>query len=213
MAIKIIQDFIPTSLPTRPGTAIQPSFITIHNTDNDGAGAGAAAHNKYVRGSDAVKRKVSWHYTVDDKAIYQHLPTKELGYHAGTSEGNRKSIGVEICMNSDMNVAAGYAQAAALVAHCVRTMGLSFPACMKQHHDWSGKNCPSVVRAGKKMSWSQFLELCKAELAKASPAGLAAPVALVDKVPDWRPEDEEAILRSIEESMSGHGGGDDDEEN
>ncbi|HLL29952.1 MAG TPA: N-acetylmuramoyl-L-alanine amidase [Allosphingosinicella sp.] len=212
MALNIIQDFIPTSLPTRPQIKITPGFITIHNTDNTGKGAGAAAHNKYVRGADAVKRKVSWHYTADDKAVYQHLPTGELGFHAGTPEGNRLSIGIEICMNSDMNVAAGYARAAALVAHCVKQLGLSFPKCMKQHHDWSGKNCPSAIRAAKSMSWQQFLSLCQAEISKPAPKGLAAApqVTIVEEAPDWSPKDEEAILRSIDESMADHGGDDPD---
>ena len=166
MAINIIQDFLPTTLPTRPGVKITPAYITIHNTDNPDKGAGAATHNKYIRGADAVKRKVSWHFSVDDKAVYQHLPLNELGFHAGTPQGNKTSIGIEVCMNSDMNVPAAYAQAAELVAHCVKTLKLNFPACTKQHHDWSGKNCPSVIRAGVKMSWGKFLELCKAEIAK-----------------------------------------------
>jgi N-acetylmuramoyl-L-alanine amidase CwlA len=168
MAIAIIEDFIPTSLPTRSGKAIQPKYITIHNTDNDKPGAGAAAHNKYIRGAHAVGRKVSWHFSVDDKAVYQHLPIKERGLHAGTTKGNDESIGIEICMNSDMNTTKGYANAAALVAHCVKTLGVTFPGCMKQHHDWSGKNCPSRIRAGSPMTWSAFLALCKAEVDKSA---------------------------------------------
>jgi hypothetical protein len=107
-----------------------------------------------------------------------------------------------------MDVAAGYAQAATLVAHCVKTLDLDFPKCMKQHHDWSGKNCPSVIRAGKKVSWDQFLNLCKAEIGKPAPAGLVAgaSVTLVDDAPEWSPENEEAILRSIDESMADHAG-------
>lgn len=58
-------DFIPESNSNRPGTKIKPEYITIHNTDNTGRGAGALAHSKYMKGTDAQRRKVSWHYTVD----------------------------------------------------------------------------------------------------------------------------------------------------
>ena len=208
MPIKIIQDFIPTTLPTRPQTPLTPQFIAIHNTDNTNKGAGAAAHNRYVRGADAVRRQVSWHYSVDDKAIYQHLPTDEVGWHANR-EGNSKSVGIEICMNSDMDVAAGYKNAAALVAHCVGALRLTFPGCMTQHHDWSGKNCPSAIRAGASMTWSRFLDLCDEEVARSqskSSSGPNAEFLPLDTAPEWAPDDAGTILKSIDETMGLHHG-------
>ena len=65
-------------------------------------GANARMHAAYVKNPST---SVSWHYTVDDEQIiYQHLPTNEIGWHAGdggTGQGNRESIGIEICVNSD----------------------------------------------------------------------------------------------------------------
>ena len=56
-------------------------FITIHDTGNDVKNADALAHAKYVTNGENVV--VSWHFTVDEKSIYQHLPLSEKGKHAG----------------------------------------------------------------------------------------------------------------------------------
>jgi N-acetyl-anhydromuramyl-L-alanine amidase AmpD len=102
--LNIVQDFIPAGNSNRPGRKLTPTAITIHNTDNDSVGANEAAHAKYQKGADARKREVSWHFTVDDKSVYQSLPTNEIGWHAGSSAGNASSIGIEICMNADLDV-------------------------------------------------------------------------------------------------------------
>ena len=106
MSIKIIQDFIPKGRKNRPGYPMTPKYITIHETGSFGKGANAKAHAKYIKSDDAANRPASWHFTVDDTEIYQHLPLNENGWHAGDGEsgiGNRQSIGIEICVNSDGN--------------------------------------------------------------------------------------------------------------
>ncbi len=158
--LKIVQDFIPVGNSNRPGTKITPSKITIHNTDNDSPGANAAAHAKYQKGADARKRKVSWHFTVDDKGVFQSLPTNERGLHAASTKGNRESIGIEICMHPEMNVKAGYRMAALLTAVMAQQLGISVATGIVQHHFWSGKNCPRVLRATEK-GWSNFLDQVK----------------------------------------------------
>jgi N-acetylmuramoyl-L-alanine amidase CwlA len=158
--LKIVQDFIPAGNSNRPGKKLVATSITIHNTDNSDAGANAAAHAKYQKGADARKRKVSWHYTVDDKSVYQSLPTNEIGWHAASSKGNATSIGVEICMNADLNVPAAYRRAALLTAVLAFQNGVKVPTQIVQHHDWSGKNCPRVLRATPN-GWKDFLEQVK----------------------------------------------------
>src|SRR5262245_60640405 len=125
--LNIIQDFIPAGRSNRPGTRITPTKITIHNTDNDSSGADEAANPKYQKGPDARARQVSWHFTVDDKAVFQSLPTNERGFHAGTREGNSTSIGIEICMHPEMNVIAGYDRAALLAAVMAFQLGIPVP--------------------------------------------------------------------------------------
>jgi hypothetical protein len=150
----IIQDFIPVGDSNRPGTKLVPSRVTIHNTDNTGAGANAAAHAKYVKGADARKRKVSWHFTVDDVSIYQSLPTNEVGWHAGS--GNGSSIGIEICMHKGMKEVPAYDRAALLTAVLARQHGITVPSSIVQHNHWTGKHCPRVLR-DKPTGWQDFL--------------------------------------------------------
>lgn len=210
--VGVVQDFLPVGFPTRPGTRIVLRFLTIHNTDNPNRGAGAAAHNRYIRGAQAVAREVSWHYTVDDRAIFQHLPDNEKGFHASTRAGNESSIGIEICMNSDMNAAVGYANAAELVAALIVKHGLPFPASMKQHGSWTAKNCPSVLRAGAVLSWDRFLAQCEHQIAelrskRLPPDDLFAIEQTDAKARiDWDSEEARAVLQSIDSALQGHGG-------
>ena len=158
--LNIIQDFIPAGNSNRPGTRITPTKITIHNTDNTNSGADAAAHAKYQKGPDARDRKVSWHFTVDDKAVFQSLPTNERGFHAGSGEGNKTSIGLEICMHPEMNVTAGYDRAALLTAVMAFQLEVPVPSGIKQHNFWTGKHCPRVLR-DKPNGWADFLAKVK----------------------------------------------------
>lgn len=155
--LHIVQDFIPSKNSNRPGTKFSATSVTIHNTDNTAAGANAAAHAKYQKGADARKRKVSWHFTVDDKGVFQSLPINEVGWHSGTAKGNRTSIGVEICMNADLDAPAAYERAALLTAVLAFQQGFKVPSQIFQHHDWSGKNCPRVLRA-QPHGWQEFLD-------------------------------------------------------
>jgi N-acetylmuramoyl-L-alanine amidase CwlA len=159
--LNIVQDFIPVGNSNRPGKKLVPTSITIHNTDNSDPGADAAAHAKYQKGADARKRQVSWHFTVDDTSVYQSLPTNEIGWHTATTKGNNTSIGVEICMNSDLDVSAAYKRAALLVAVLAFQNGIKVPGQIVQHHDWSGKDCPRVLRE-KPKGWETFVNQIKA---------------------------------------------------
>ncbi|MCM2678019.1 peptidoglycan recognition protein family protein [Alkalicoccobacillus plakortidis] len=139
--MNIIQDFIPMSNSNRPGTSLNPTYITVHETANTNHGANAEMHARYVKGADAQNRQVSWHYTVDDTVIYQHLPTNELGWHSG-SNGNRQSIGIELCVNSDGNFAATRARGIELVRSMMNQLDIPLSRVVSHQH-WTGKNCPS----------------------------------------------------------------------
>lgn len=156
--LNIVQDFIPVGNSNRPGNTLVATKITIHNTDNDNPGANAAAHAKYQKGPDAREREVSWHYTVDDKAVYQSLPTNEIGWHAGP--GNGSSIAIEICMHPEMDVAACYERAALLVAVLSFQHKIPVAGGVVQHNFWTGKHCPRVLR-DKPNGWKNFIEQIK----------------------------------------------------
>jgi N-acetylmuramoyl-L-alanine amidase CwlA len=158
LKLNIVQDYVPVGNHNRPGDKLVPTSITIHNTDNTSKGANAAAHAKYMKGPDAQKREVSWHFTVDDKFVYQSLPTTEIGWHAGNKAGNNSSVGIEICMNSDLDEAAAYDRAALLTAWLAYRLKIEVPAAVVQHHDWSGKNCPRVLRKNGNKGWTAFVD-------------------------------------------------------
>lgn len=158
--MKISQMLIPISNKfTRPGTAMNPQYITVHETGNTSAGATALAHAKLQQNGNS--RQASWHFTVDDgDTIYQSIPTNEIGYHAGdgSGDGNRKSIGIEICINSDGNFTKAKENAAWLIDYLMDKYNIPIDRVV-QHSHWSGKNCPANIR---KEGWDKFIALVKA---------------------------------------------------
>jgi N-acetylmuramoyl-L-alanine amidase len=151
--------FLPSGASNRPGFAMRPQYITIHETANTSAGATAEMHSRYLAGlAKAGKTEPSWHYTVDDHEIVQHLPIDENGWHAGDGSngtGNRKSIGIELCVNKDGNFTKTQENAALLVAKLQReTPNLT----IVQHNHWSGKDCPHVLRSTPN-GWTSFMVL------------------------------------------------------
>jgi len=165
VSVQIIKDFIPPGRRNRPGYAMSPKYITIHDTANPNAGADAKAHARYLKGDSAASIPVSWHFTVDERVIVQHLPLNENGWHASdgaSGTGNRQSIGIEICENRDGNRAAAEANAAWLVAKLLKDYGLGLDR-VKQHYDWSKKDCPRVLR-GRKNGWANFLKAVEQQL-------------------------------------------------
>ena len=158
-AVPINEDFIPVGRANRPGTRMEPRYVTIHETDNTQRGADAANHADYLKGAAAAGRPASWHFSVDDTEIYQHLRLDETAWHAGDGEagtGNRESIAIEICQNVDGNRARAEENAAWLAAKLLNQLGLSLGA-VKQHNHWTGKDCPRNIRA-RARGWDDFLE-------------------------------------------------------
>jgi len=154
--LNIVQIFIPAGRANRPGRESQMLYVTIHETDNTSAGANARGHATYL---NTVGTTVSWHYTVDDTETVQHLPENEDGFHAGdgSGNGNRNSIAIEICVNSDGNFPKAVARAIELAADICKRRHIPV-AHVVQHNFWSGKNCPSRIRSGVPFGWSTFLE-------------------------------------------------------
>ncbi|MEK4788412.1 MULTISPECIES: peptidoglycan recognition protein family protein [Bacillus] len=138
--VKIIKDLIPKSNRNRPGNYMKPLYITVHNTANTDQGANALRHVNYVKNPNTA---TSWHYTVDDKVIYQHLPLNENGWHAGDGRGtgNMKSIGIEICENADGNFEKAVENAQWLIRQLMTEQGIPL-ANVVPHKRWSGKQCP-----------------------------------------------------------------------
>lgn len=161
--VNIIEDIIPQKGgKIRPGDVRQKKWIVIHETGNSSKGADAKNHSTYLKNlAKANTTYVSWHYTVDDHAIYHHIPDNEIAYHASDGRveggGNMASIGIEICVNSDGNFDKARDNAAWLTAKLLKEHNLTIGA-VKQHHDFApdGKNCPQTIRD--KGLWNNFLQ-------------------------------------------------------
>ena len=159
--IAIQRDYIAKGRKNRPGGVNPRRYITVHETGNKAATADAAAHGTYLKSDSAEAGRVSWHYTVDDHAIVQHLPDGETAYHAGDGAdgpGNTTSIGIEICVNAGGDFEVAKRNAAALVRLLMGEHGIPLDHVV-QHNRWNGKDCPKTIR-GTKGGWEAFLVLC-----------------------------------------------------
>lgn len=155
--IVIKTHFITKGRSNRPAGKNSMASVTIHETDNFAATADAEAHGNYLDSESGEKSKTSWHYTVDDHAIVQHLPDNESAWHSATNEGNTTSIGIEICVNAggDYNKARTNAEA------LVRLLMLEHSSIQNiyQHYHWSGKDCPHKLRSVSG-AWDAFVAQC-----------------------------------------------------
>ena len=162
--IAIQTDYIPQGRKNRPGGLNLCSYLTIHETGNAARGADAAAHASYLKGDSAANALVSWHYTVDDHAIVQHLPDGETAYHAGDGAkgpGNAQSIGMELCVDAGGDWEKAKQNATALVRLLMTEHSIPLERVV-QHHHWNGKDCPRTIR-NTPGGWEEFLKLCKGE--------------------------------------------------
>ena len=162
--MRIIEDIIPQKGgKVRPGYVRTKKWIVIHETGNTSNGSNAKGHSNYLKNlAIANTTYKSWHYTVDDHEIYHHIPDNEVTWNAGDSSreggGNFAGISMELCINSDGNFEKTMDNAAWLTAKLLKENNLTINA-VKQHYDFSGKNCPQTIR--EKGLWNSFLTTVK----------------------------------------------------
>ncbi|ASZ66180.1 MULTISPECIES: peptidoglycan recognition protein family protein [Bacillus cereus group] len=130
-----------------------PEFITVHNTYND-----ASAENEvsYMIRND---NQVSYHIAVDDKEAVQGIPLERNAWHCGDGggNGNRKSIGVEICysLSGGDRYYKAEDNAAIVVAQLMKQYNIPISK-VRTHQSWSGKYCPHrMLDEGR---WNSFIE-------------------------------------------------------
>lgn len=162
---EIIESIVPENSCIRPGEVVEKKkYIVIHNTGNYSSSATAKAHSNYLHSqTDQPDRQASWHYTVDDKEIYHHIPDNENAWHASDGsygEGNYYGIGIEVCVNNFPNTYEGeeyeaflqqFMRATKNTAYLVAKLMIENDIGMdgiKQHYDFAPdkKNCPMQMR-------------------------------------------------------------------
>jgi N-acetylmuramoyl-L-alanine amidase len=183
--LDITQKFIPVGSYNRPGKmSALPSGVTpyndeniywvvIHDTGNSTPGATALMHSNYVINPST---QTSWHYTVDDNDIYQHLPDEERGYHAGDGSnlvgqgsyaggGNRNGIGIEMAINEGSDIFETWQRSAKLAAQLLVKYNLPLDN-LKYHIDFSGKICPRTLITADLQSVFEQMVAIEYEIAK-----------------------------------------------
>ena len=185
--LRIQARYIDAGRKNRPCGVNPCGYITIHETGNAARGADAAAHGSYLNSAAGEAALVSWHYTVDDHAIVQHLSDGETAYHAGDGSkgtGNARSIGVEICVNADGDFAKARENAASLVRLLMEEHGTPIGHVV-QHNHWNGKDCPYTIRHTSG-TWEAFLVLCEGgPCAKTNRQTVQARFGLADETMDY----------------------------
>lgn len=121
---------------------MEPTGITVHNTAND---ASAQEEANYCISNN---NEVSFHWVVDDIEAIQIIREDRNAWHAGdgNGDGNRKSIGIEICYSASGGDRWEKAKdnACLLIVKILKERGWGFDR-IKTHQYWSGKYCPHRI--------------------------------------------------------------------
>ena len=176
--VSVIQELVPQGqYARRQPQSMSPKYITIHSTQSYGRGANARSHamgqkNGAFKGPNNKVGYRSWHFTVDDHSIYQSLPATEQGQHADyEGPGNKTSIGIEMCQNSDGNWSKTLDNAARLTADLMRQYNIPISNVVPHMHwrmirysdgrDLGYKACPLPLLDHGKLGakWQSFLRL------------------------------------------------------
>ena len=131
----------------RPGIFLEEiKYITYHDTGNNNPGANASIHGVYMASdNNALFLARSWHYTVDSTQVIHHVPDNEVTWHGGVYDSYAKSISIETCVDYGSDLYAVWQRTGKLIAMLLVKYDLEI-AAVKQHHDFSGKDCPRTLR-------------------------------------------------------------------
>lgn len=157
MAYKIVNMWTPSSMyQYKAPYAMKPQWVTIHETGNN-----ATARNE-VAYMNSNYNYTSYHVAIDDKEVVQAIPFNRNAFHAGDGQGqgNRASIGIEICYNKDNGYHGAISprmekaieNATLYTAYVLHQYGWGVDR-LRQHWHWSGKNCPQKIRQTGRWEW------------------------------------------------------------
>lgn len=160
--VKVKQNLISSSkYSIKCPYSMTAQYITYHNTAND---ASAQNEIKYMIGNNS---QVSYHFAVDDKEVVQGLPLNRNAWHCGdgNGDGNRKSIGVEVCYSKSGGTRYYNAEKLAnkFIAQLLHERGWGIDR-VRTHFSWSRKKCPHrILDEGR---WNATLQDIQNELNK-----------------------------------------------
>jgi len=157
MSYKIVNAWTPSSMfNVKAPYAMTPKYLTIHNTGNTASARNEAA---YMNGN---WNQTSYHVAIDDKEVVQLISFGRNAWHAGDGQGqgNRASIGIEICYSMDNGYSGSMSErylkaqenAALYSAHVLIQFNWGTDR-LRQHWHWSRKDCPHKMRAHGYWDW------------------------------------------------------------
>jgi N-acetylmuramoyl-L-alanine amidase len=173
--IGITVNLLPLGKVGRMGWKMQPRYITIHSTQNFDANADAFQHARALQRGSLRGHKtpggnrtgyLTWHFTVQENAAVQHLPTREQGEHADfDGPGNRLSVGIEMCENRGNDLAWTVDRTARLAAYLMYVYQIPLSNVVPHYH-WPRvgvsplhKDCPHFLlnngKPGATWQWFQ----------------------------------------------------------
>lgn len=178
--IRVVKRFIPKGRYGRKvHRPMTPRYITVHSTQNYNGDAWDHARALERGKLRAPKRQggnrigyLTWHFTVQQDVVMQHLPTNEQGEHADfDGKGNNQSIGIEMCEHRGNSRSQTLQRTAKLCASLMHQYNLPLRSVVPHYH-WPRKgmkpmhkNCPHFLmtngRPGRK--WNDFLQMVKSE--------------------------------------------------
>ena len=177
-----------------------PDFITVHETANTTPGANASMHSRFVIQNGGGSEGVSFHATVDDHESIQLMPWNWVAWHAGDGTwgtGNRDSVAIEMCVNSDGIFNPNTIDnAAELIVNLMREFGIPITRVV-QHNHWSGKDCPAKLRANGGALWRQLMSKVAQRMDDTNTGPVKSPghvgPPIIDTF-DWGPDSEGVII-------------------
>lgn len=186
MAYSVVNMWTPSSMfNVKAPYAQVPKYLTIHNTGNV---ATARNEGSYMNSN---WNQTSYHVAIDDREAIQLIPFNRNAWHAGDGQGqgNRASIGIEICYSMDNGYSGSMSErylqaqenAALYSAHILQQYKWGIDR-LRQHYNWSGKDCPHKMRAHNYWNWfknrvQQHLNAIK----KGTSTGVAKPTTTAPK--------------------------------
>ncbi len=176
--VNVQRDYIPKGVHGRKEKRkLRPMFITIHSTQNFAQGADAWRHSLALKNGKLRAHKskrgnrigyLTWHFSVDENVVVQHLPTDEQGEHADfDGPGNNFSLAIEMCEHKGNDLLATIERTAKLTAYLMHKHDIALDKVVPHYHwprvglETPHKNCPHFLldngRPGRK--WQIFLRM------------------------------------------------------
>ena len=159
---QLINAWTPSSMyHIKSPRAMTPKTITIHDTGNT---ASADNESRYM---DSNNNPTSYHVVIDNEKVIQKIPFNRIAWAAGDGawgSGNSSSIHIETSYSMDNGyygkMSERYIQARINTAEYVAYVLIQYGwgvGHLRQHYDWSRKDCPHKLR--NTSSWNWFKNL------------------------------------------------------